>query len=150
MKKFAFWGILLALGCMYVGASWAQSGEDVWGAKGQYCRMFDSRTVETIKGEVTAVRNFNPPGPSTSGVRFTLATSQGPIEVILGPSWYVENQNFRLGSHDQVTVKGSRVAVEGKATIIASEVSRGGKTWKLRHNSGMPVWAPESGIESSG
>lgn len=150
MRKFAFLGVLLGLGLIYAGAALAQSDNDVWGSKGQYCRMYDPRTVETVKGEVKEVRQFTPPTKGASGVRFTLITKQGPIEVILGPAWYVESQTFNLAPHDQVTVKGSRVAVEGKATMIATEVTKGGKTWKLRHKNGMPVWVPQSGIEESG
>jgi hypothetical protein len=150
MRKFAFVGVLLALGFMCAGAALAQAENDVWSSKGQYCRMYDPRTVETVNGAVMVVRNFTPPTKGASGVRFTLNTRQGPIEVILGPTWYVERQKFYLLPHDQVTVKGSRVAVEGKATIIATEVTKGGQTWKLRNENGMPVWAPKSSIEGSG
>ena len=150
MRKFAFLGILSTLILMSAVAAYGQGADDVWGAKGQYCRMYDPRTVETVNGEITAVRKFTPPGKGADGSRFTLKTDQGPIEVILGPNWYVERQSFGLAPQDKVTVEGSRVAVDGKPTIIATEVTKGGKTWKLRHKSGMPVWAPESGSESSG
>ena len=112
--------------------------------------MFDPRTVETVEGEVAEVRNFTPPIKGASGVRFTLKTNRGPIEVILGPSWYVARQNFVIAAHDQVTVTGSRVTVEGKATIIASGVSKDGRTWKLRYEDGLPVWAPQSGLQETG
>ena len=116
---------------------------DAWGMKGQYWRMYDSRTVETLSGEVAAVVKFTPSGKFEM-VRFTLKTDKGPIEVMLGPSRYVEKQNFPLEPQDKVTVKGSRVAVEGKPTILAAEVSKGGKTLTLRDANGMPVWMPES------
>ncbi|MFA5112003.1 MAG: hypothetical protein WC443_11395 [Desulfobaccales bacterium] len=135
---------------MSVAVAGGQPADDVWGSKGQYCRMYDPSTVETVSGEVAAVRQFTPPGPGASGVRFTLTTAKGPIEVILGPGWFVESQDFKLWPHDQVTVKGSRVAVEGHSTIIAAEVTKGPKTWKLRHHSGMPVWVPKSGLEGTG
>jgi hypothetical protein len=148
MRKLTFLGVLLAFGLISATPSLAQPDADVWGAKGQYCRMYDPRTVETVSGEVSVVRKFNPPGKGASGVRFTLITKQGSIEAILGPSWYVDNQNFKIAPHDQLTVKGSQVAVAGKPTLIVTEVIRDGKTWKLRHKSGMPVWAPESGGET--
>jgi hypothetical protein len=119
---------------------------DVWGKKGQYGRMFDPKTVESLSGEVAAVGKFTSSGRS-EGLRFTLKTDKGPIEVILGPGWYVEKQNFSIELQDQVTVKGSRVAVEGKPTIIATEVIKGGKTLKLRDANGMPVWAPGSATD---
>jgi hypothetical protein len=150
MRNLAFLGLLVAFGLMSAAPSLAQPDVDVWGAKGQYCRMYDPRTVETVTGEVSEVRNFTPPGKGASGRRFTLITKQGPIEAILGPNWYVEKQNFVISPHDQLTVKGSKVAVESKPTLIVTEVTKAGKTWKLRHKTGMPVWAPESGSETSG
>ncbi|MGO9578662.1 MAG: DNA-binding protein [Desulfobaccales bacterium] len=113
---------------------------------GDVCRMYDPRTVETISGEVTAVGKFFPSGRS-EGVRFTLKTDKGPVEVILGPGWYVEKQNFSFVPQDKVTVKGSSVAVEGKPTIIAAEITKDGKTLKLRDANGMPVWVPASAYD---
>jgi hypothetical protein len=150
MRKLAYMGVLLTVSLMIAAASHGQQEDDVWGSKGQYCRMYDPRTVETVSGEITEVRKFTPPVRGASGVRFSLKTKKGPIEVILGPSWYVEQQPFQLELHDNVTVEGSAVAVEGRATIIASKVTRSGKTWTLRHQNGMPVWVPGSGIEGSG
>ena len=131
MRKFAFIGIFFALTFISATISQGQPAKDVWGAKGEYCRMYD-------------------PGKGVSGVRFTLKTDKGPIEVILGPSWYVDRQSFILAPQDKVKVKGSVVAVSGQPTIIATAVTKGKQTWKLRHSSGMPVWVPQSGIEPSG
>jgi hypothetical protein len=129
-----------------VGAQAQGNQSDVWGRKGQYGRMYDPRTAETLSGEVAAVGKFSPAGRS-EGVRFTLKTDKGPIEVILGPARYFEKQNFPIEPQDKVTVKGSRVVVEGKPAIIAAEVTKGGKTLKLRDASGMPLWMPESAHE---
>ena len=150
MRKFAFIGIFFALTFISATISQGQPAKDVWGAKGEYCRMYDPRTVKTVSGEVAAVRKFFPPGKGVSGVRFTLKTDKGPVEVILGPSWYVDRQSFILAPQDKVKVKGSVVAVSGQPTIIATAVTKGKQTWKLRHSSGMPVWVPQSGIEPSG
>jgi hypothetical protein len=139
--------VLLIFLTVAVGGAQAQGNQpDVWGKKGQYGRMYDPRTAETLSGEVAAVNKFNPAGRS-EGVRFTLKTDKGPIEVILGPAWYFEKQNFSIEAQDKVTVTGSRVVVEGKPAIIAAEVTKGGKTLKLRDASGMPLWMPESAHE---
>ena len=141
---------LIMLIFLAAAISWAQGQGnqpgDVWGTKGQYGRMFDPKTVESLSGEVAAVGKFTPSGRS-AGVRFTLNTEKGPVEVILGPGWYVEKQNFTIEPQDTVTVKGSRVAVEGKPTIIAAEVTKAGKTLKLRDANGMPVWASPSATD---
>lgn len=143
MKKVAFVGIFFILCFMLAVTSYGQQAGDVWANKGQYTRLYDSKTMETLNGEVTAVGKYTPPG-KPDGVRFTLKTDQGPIEVILGRGSYVEQQGLKFEPQDKVTVKGSRVAVAGKPTIIATEVTKGGKTIKLRDANGMPVWNRQS------
>jgi hypothetical protein len=143
MKKMVFVGVLLTLSLMLTVASYGQQTGDVWATRGQYTWLFNSNTMETISGEVAAVGKFTPIG-KPPGVRFTLKTDQGPIEVILGSGSYVEQQGLKFEPQDKVTVKGSRVAVEGKPTIIAAEVTKGEKTLKLRDVNGKPLWNRQS------
>ncbi|RJR41291.1 MAG: DNA-binding protein [Deltaproteobacteria bacterium] len=143
MKKVTFVGIILILGFIWVATSYGQQVGDVWATRGQYTWLFDAKTMETLTGEVVAIGKFAPRG-KPYGVRFTLKTEQGPIEVILGRGSYVEQQGLRLEPQDKVTVKGSRVAVEGKPTVIATEVTKGEKTLKLRDANGMPLWNRQS------
>jgi len=143
MKRIIFVGALLTLSLLLAAASYGQQAGDVWSTRGQYTRLYDSKTVETLSGEVVAVGKYTPRG-KPDGVRFTLKTDQGPIEVILGRGSYVEQQGLKLEPQDKVTVKGSRIAVEGKPTIIAAEVTKGGKTLKFRDANGMPVWNRQS------
>jgi hypothetical protein len=143
MKPVAFVMVLLTWGFMLAAPSYGQQAGDVWAARGQYTWLFDSKTMETLSGEVAAVGKFTPRG-KPEGVRFTLRTDQGPIEVILGSSAYVAQQGLRFEPQDKVTVKGSRVAVEGKPTIIATEVTKGEKTLKLRDVNGAPFWNRQS------
>jgi hypothetical protein len=143
LKEIVFVGALLTLSLMLVVASYGQQAGDVWSTKGGYTRLYDSKTMETISGEVAAVGKYAPRG-KPDGVRFTLKTDQGPIEVILGRGSYVEQQGLKFEPQDKVTVKGSRIAVEGKPTIIAAEVTKGAKTLKLRDGNGMPVWNRQS------
>ncbi|MHB8066665.1 MAG: DNA-binding protein [Desulfobaccales bacterium] len=143
MKKIVFVGVLITLSLMLAVASYGQQAGDVWSTRGQYTWLYDSKTLENLSGEVAAVGKFTPSG-KPAGVRFTLKTDQGPIEVILGRGSYIEQQGFKFEPQDKVTVKGSRVAVEGKPTIIAAEVIKGDKTLKLRDVNGMPLWNRQS------
>jgi hypothetical protein len=58
----------------------------------------------------------------------------------LGPTWFIDNQELQLKANDRVTVTGSRVLVNGKPTLIATEVKRGNDTLKLREPDGTPRW----------
>ena len=143
MKKIVPVGVLLTLSFMLAVASYGQQAGDVWATRGQYSWLYNSKTMETLSGEVAAVGKFTPRG-KPEGVRFTLRTDQDPIEVILGSRSYVEQQGLKFEPQDRVTVRGSRGAVEGKPTIIAAEVTKGGKTLKFRDANGMPVWNRQS------
>ena len=121
------------------GPAWKGGGG--WGMQGAYGRMYDPKTVETLKGEVTAVDLFTPMRGMHSGVHLQLKTAKETIEVHLGPSWYIENQDTKIELKDKVEVKGSRVMIEGKPAIIAAEVKKGSEVLKLRDETGAPYWA---------
>jgi len=104
--------------------------------------MYNPQTVETLTGEVVSVESIpGQGGGRSSGVHLTLKTDKETIPVHLGPSWYMDKQNFQIGVKDKVEVTGSRVSFAGKPTIIAGEVKKGDKVLKLRDQSGIPLWA---------
>jgi hypothetical protein len=138
------------LSLMVAAPSWAQGleqrGGDAGTSKGQYGRMYDSRTVETLTGEVIQVGKFNTRG-GNDGACFTFKGASETLEVILGPGWYVNDQYLKIQPKDELVVKGSRVMVKGKPAIIATVVKKGDKTLNLRDENGTPVWVPQSAFE---
>jgi hypothetical protein len=65
------------------GVRWRGGGG--WGAGGQYARLYDTNTVETISGKVTAVETTTPFKGMGQGVRLMLETDKETISVHLGP-----------------------------------------------------------------
>lgn len=129
-------------------AAWAQPGMGPGGGQGRgggagdpYSRMYNSKTVETLSGEVVSVDKFTPGRRMSYGVHFTLKTEKEAIPVHLGPSWYMEKQAVTFAPGDQVEVNGSRITYEGQPTIIAGEVKKGGHVLNLRDAAGVPAWA---------
>jgi hypothetical protein len=121
------------------GPKWRGSGG--WGPGGNYTRMFDANTVETVSGEVAKVEYATPMRGMSAGVHLLLKTAKGEVSVHLGPAWYLENQDVKLEPRDLVEVTGSRVTIGGKPTVIAASVTKGAEVLKLRDESGRPVWA---------
>lgn len=121
------------------GMQWRGSGG--WGPEGQYSRMYDPATVETIRGEVVSVDRFSPMKGVGQGVHMTIKTATETLSVHLGPAWYLENQDVKLEPKQTVEVKGSRIVFRDKPAIIAAEVHKGDEVLKLRDDSGYPVWA---------
>ena len=107
---------------------------------GPYSRLYDPKTVETIKGEVTNVESTAPMKGMSAGVHLTVKTDKGDAAVQLGPAWYLDNQEVQLAKGDRVEVRGSRVSLDGQKVIIAADVKRGNDTLVLRDARGLPMW----------
>ncbi len=146
MKKLiASLTVLALIGFLGVPQTYSQGGPRRggrgWGPGSPYGRMYDTNTVETIKGEVVSVDRFTPRRGMSSGVHLQVKTTTETISVHLGPSWYLDSQEPKIAAKDNIEVKGSRITFDGKPAIIAAEVTKGDKILKLRDENGFPAWA---------
>ena len=121
------------------GPKWRGSGG--WGPGGQYARIYDVKTVETVSGEVVKVDYATPMRGMSAGVHVVLKTAKGEMSVHLGPAWYVERQDVKLAPGDTIEVKGSLVTVGGKPALVAAQIKKGPDTLTLRDEAGAPAWA---------
>ena len=121
------------------GMMWRGSGG--WGPNSSYGKMYDPKTVETVKGEVARVDHITPVKGMSGGVHMNLKTDKEIISVHLGPSWYLQNQDVEIEPKDKVEVKGSRITFAGKPAIIAAEIRKGDEVLRLRDETGFPVWS---------
>lgn len=141
-------GVLIALTLipLVCSPSMAQAamkwhGSGGWGPESPYGRTYDPATVETVSGEVVGVEHFTPRKGMHPGVHLQLKTDKETVDVHLGPSWYVENQDLKIAPKDHIEVKGSKVTFAGKSAIVAREVTKGDETLTLRDQNGVPVWS---------
>lgn len=136
--------LLAVLGLLFAPAAFA-AGEAPGGPgtaeRPQYPRMYDPKTVETVNGEVVEVNRIPHRRGRGDGVHLVLKTDKEEIPVHLGPSWYLDKQDVKIGQNDKVEVKGSRVTFKGKPALIAAEVKKGDALLKLRDESGVPAWS---------
>lgn len=121
------------------GMKWRGSGG--WGMGAQYNRMYDVKTVESIRGEIVSVDTIKPEKGMSYGIHLTVKTDKETISVHLGPSWYIENQDVKLLPKDKIEVKGSRISFQSKPAIIAAEVKKGDEILTLRDANGIPMWS---------
>ncbi len=121
------------------GMHWRGGGG--WGMGSPYGKMYDPKTVETIRGEIERLEMIVPVQGMSLGVYIVVKTDKGPISVHLGPRWYLENQDVKLKPGDAVEITGSRITFEGKPAIIAKEVKKGDEVLNLRDENGYPVWS---------
>jgi hypothetical protein len=107
-----------------------------------YGRMYDPRTVENQQGEITKIERIPSRGRMFRGVHALLKTDQGEtLPVHLGPEWFIDEQEIVLEAGDKVQVRGSRVSFAGKPALIAAELTKDGRTLRLRDENGVPRWS---------
>jgi len=58
------------------------------------------------------------------------------MEIHLAPARVMRSQKFSFSPGDQIEVLGSRVKIQGQASIIAREVTRGNETFFIRDRQG--------------
>ncbi len=121
------------------GTRWSGSGG--WGPTGQYGRLYDQKTVETITGRVTGVERIAPMKGMSSGIHLLVKIEKETVVVHLGPSWYITNQDVKILPGDQVRVTGSKITLDGKPVLIAAEVQKGDEVLRLRDENGFPAWS---------
>jgi hypothetical protein len=103
--------------------------------------MYDTKTVETLRGEVLAMQRFTPAKGMSAGLHLQVKTAKETLSVHLGPEWYLEQQDVEIRINEIIEVKGSRVAFEGEPAIIAAEIRDGDDTLTLRDAAGVPAWS---------
>jgi uncharacterized protein (TIGR03067 family) len=116
-------------------------GSGGWGPGSQYSRLYDSKTVETLEGQVVSVDYHIPRNTTGRGVHVNVKTAKETIAVHLGPEWFTDNQDTQIEKGDKIKVRGSRVTFEDKPVIIAAEIQKGDEVLDLRDEQGFPRWA---------
>jgi hypothetical protein len=148
MRKVAIWIVVVAaalmLNMMFAQASFAQATGPT-ATKGAWTLgvpAFDAETSftgqEAIIAEPGTVKRIEPMAGVPSALQMRFVTDQGnAYKVYMGPKWFIENQKIKFMAGDKVEVRGKKY---GNA-IIATEVSKGNMTMKLRNEEdGMPSW----------
>jgi hypothetical protein len=114
-----------------------------WEPGSPYAELFDPGTLEKVSGSVEQIQRLSPMDGMSLGVLLVLRTKHGPTTVHLGPSWFVDSQEVHVGLGDRVSLRGSKVTLEGAEVVLATEVRRGRDTLKLREEDGLPLWVAQ-------
>jgi hypothetical protein len=99
---------------------------------------FDANTISTMYGTVTAVERHTH-APGFVGVHLKVQVGKQTFTVHLGPADYVDAK-LSFAEKDAVQFTGSNVTWEGQPTVLATVVTRGDKTVRLRQDDGTPLF----------
>ena len=143
MKRIAVMTMILSLVFIHSGDALAKRGwsSGGWGPGSPYSKLYNPQTIETVSGEVVSIGYAMPMKGMGQGVVIVFKTSKETLNVHLGPSWFIEKQDFKIEPKDRLEINGSRVELAGKPVLIAAEVKKGDQYLKLRDESGFPIWA---------
>ena len=145
MRKVAIW-IMVILAALMVNLIFTQAlfaqepgvgeAKSAWtlGVPG-YTGLPGPEAIVVESGKVTKVE---PMKGVKDGLQMRFVTDQGnKYLVYMGPKWFIENQKIKFMAGDKVEVRGKKY----HGAIIASEISKGDWTMKLRNEEdGMPSW----------
>jgi hypothetical protein len=113
-------------------------------AGAQLKKLYDPQKVVTVQGQIEKLETITRQGRQAANGRKTqiahLKTSQGKNVVHLGPAEFLARQQFYPKVGDNLEITGGRVNTRQGEIILATSVTSGGKTFRLRDARGIPVW----------
>jgi hypothetical protein len=96
--------------------------------------------VQTHEGKVTEVIYLTGATPDTAMVEVRLAAETSTILVRLGPTGFLKQGQVSLKEGDTIKVTGYRVTAGDGELLVANEVTKQGRTVRLRDQWGRPAW----------
>jgi hypothetical protein len=79
------------------------------------------------------------------GARLAMKTSNGTLDVHVGPTSYMAEKKFQFSKGDQIEVIGSKAKYEGAEALLARGIKKGDKSLTLRNAQAIPQW-PGGGV----
>lgn len=110
-------------------------------ADSPYNRLYNTNTMVTFTGKVTGIQEVSPMKGMAGAVTYLVRASNGGTAIVdAGPAWFINNQVAKVHVGNQIQVTGSKVMIDGKGQILASQIVIGKKVLALRRASGFPYW----------
>jgi hypothetical protein len=136
VKKFLNYTLLCAL--MVPALLWTSA------ESAQLKKLYNPQDVVTLQGQIDRLETISRQGRQAVNGRKTqiayLKTSHGTVVVHLGPAEFLARQQFFPKVGDSLEITGGRVDTRQGQVILATSVTAGGKTFRLRDANGIPVW----------
>lgn len=113
-----------------------------WQALSEYGKLFNPRTIETVRGRVVEIASEVPMRGMSEVTIIRLRTERDSeaIDVHLGPEWFIHRQQSGFKAGDDVQVSGSRIELNGRDALMAMEMRHADRVMVLRNRNGRPVW----------
>lgn len=101
---------------------------------------FNLETIQTVKGKLVRVEQMAGRHEGMIGVHAVVDTGEEIITVHLGPLMNLQKEEFKLKEGEPMEATGSRITNNDAPALLATEITHGDQTLKLRDEMGKPVW----------
>ena len=139
MSKLRLWG----LGCFCIVALMFLSPRVFalsTGDPGKGIPNYNPATEVTVTGVVEEVKQHQNPVGAGLDVHVILKADEETLEIHLGPPTWMAVNGFTMAKGDKLEVLGSKMQLEGRAAIVAREVTKNRMTLIFRDAKGNPLW----------
>lgn len=129
------------------GSAWRERGDrdasssgDAWARRGVIMGTADASSERTLDGKVVDITEvkFNDGVKPARAIK--VSTSGGEETVLLGPAWYMDNQDIGCRTGDPVKIHARRVTISGQPYLLAHSIEHSGKSTVFIDDSDHPVW----------
>jgi hypothetical protein len=104
-----------------------------WGLASAPSTAVNPGQMVTISGEIISVEDVEPDQGLISGVYLLLAVGDEQVPIRVSSKEFLVKSGVQFEPFDQVQVTGSKVDVNGKVGLIATEIKHSKGTLDLRH-----------------
>ncbi|MGI9013506.1 MAG: PRC-barrel domain-containing protein [Phycisphaerales bacterium] len=134
----------------YVDSTQALDENGGWAHRSKFESLYNPNRLEEVSGKVTAVARRRPMTGMARGLELTVDGKR----VVLGPAWYMNQQDLAFNEGDEVIVQASPADLDGQQLYIASNIRKGKRDLRVRERTtGLPAWAPAitaTGVDGEG
>jgi len=112
-----------------------------WHHRSPYGQLYLAGKAVVVEGEILKTTTTVPMPQMAQGIQVILKTRDGEKTIHLGPSWFIDPQEFTLTPGDKLKVEGRAVTLGQETIIMAQRIQKGSQSLVLRDESGFPFWA---------
>jgi hypothetical protein len=100
-----------------------------------------SKKIETIQGIVVDAPELKRGGLPQMEYLTLKTVDQGNLIVMLGPSWFVAQHNWKISALDRLEVTGFLITYNNRLILMAQKVKKDKQLMQFRDKSGRPLWS---------
>lgn len=94
----------------------------------------------TLDGEILGVDKRSPDAHLAQSVVLRVRTESGQVDMLLAPSWVLDEKGLTFAPKERVQVRGKRRVKAGQSVFEVQTLKRGADVVELRDEAGKPLW----------